>query len=83
MLTGSTDDDTFGCEDECDQGITTTVMNSFGGALADVQCKLDYINYRNILSIESTYRYTIFLASFQFIVAQSPQNKSIIVGMWF
>ena len=50
MLTGSADDDTSGSEDECDQGNTTTVTNSSGGALTDihVQCKLDYINYRKV-----------------------------------
>ena len=50
MLTGSADDDTSGSEDECDQGNTTTITNSFGGALTDiqVQCKLDYINYRKV-----------------------------------
>ena len=47
MLTGSADDGTSGSEDECDEGNTTTAMNSSGGALTDihVQCKLDYINY--------------------------------------
>ena len=50
MLTGSADVDTFGSEDECDQGNITTVMNSSGGALTDiyVQCKLDYTNYRKV-----------------------------------
>ena len=50
MLTGSADNDTSGSEDECDQGITTTVTNSSGGALTDihVQCNLDYINYRKV-----------------------------------
>ena len=35
---------------ECDQGITTTVTKSSGGALTDihVQCKLDYIKYRKV-----------------------------------
>ena len=37
----------------CDQGNTTTVINSSVGALTDIheQCKLVYINYRKVSNI--------------------------------
>ena len=55
-------------------------MNSFGGALADVQCKLDYINYRNILSM--FYNVGTYTCTSTLLRPPQPSTKTTNVLIW-